>query len=44
MMEPTRKAFYEAPLAMVVEVKQKGIICASDPKFNGMNQDEEDWS
>lgn len=37
MMEPTRKAFYEAPLAMVVEVKQKGIICASGEKtdWNG---------
>ena len=43
MMEPTRKAFYEAPSTMVFEIKQEGVICASDPLFNGMNQDEEEW-
>lgn len=43
MMEPIRKAFYEAPSTSVFEVKQEGIICVSDPKFNGMNQEEEEW-
>jgi|GEM_PF-1939950 len=43
-MEQTIKQFYEAPSITVFEVKQKSVICASDPINGGNypNWDEED--
>lgn len=39
-METKLKELYEAPSTMVFEVKQKGVICASDVKSgNSIN----DW-
>jgi hypothetical protein len=42
-MELSHKVLYEAPSTTVFEVRQEGVICASDPTFIGMNQDEEVW-
>ena len=46
-MEKKTKVFYEAPSVEVVEVAQKGLVCASNvqvngfPSYSGFNNEEE---
>ena len=44
-MEAKQKELYEAPSTMVFEVKQEGVICASNPTptYNNPFSDGEDW-
>ena len=40
-METKQKELYEAPSTMMFEVKQEGVICASDPRYKGLGDEEE---
>ena len=40
-MKTKRKVIYSAPLAQTLNVVQEGVICTSDPKFNGFENEED---
>lgn len=40
-MEVKDKELYEAPAIQSIEVKQEGVICASDPNYRGLGSEED---
>lgn len=42
-MNSTDRQTYEVPSIEVIEVKQEGVICASNPKYNIPFEEGEDW-
>ena len=42
-MEGISKFLYETPSTSVIEVRQMGFICISDPTYNKPFNDEQEW-
>jgi len=41
--EQAVKLVYCSPASELIDIQTQGVLCLSDPEFNGMNQQEEEW-